>query len=228
VSDAPVAIGLRSRDTVVDEMRFARYVLYVDILPLERLLQRAWHNTWRWWRDHSLGLEVYFALAIPLFAALSDRGRTFWERLVPATAAGVAAMVLLVLGVFVRNLVRVPEQLRLERFRPPSFVARVDSGPADRLQLVAVELLKAVEEYRPWRGIIGHGPVNDDLADQRLRTLNAAITRLGDIGAQATIEDGTRTRRREARCLFDRIGNITHQTNLDSVKGEILRFMRQR
>jgi hypothetical protein len=216
------------RYSIVDGTRLARYVVDVAFWPVARLLRRAWDDTWGWWRDHGLGLEVYFALAIPLVAAFSHGERTFWERLVTAATAGVAALVLLVCGIFIRNLVRAPERLRLERIKPPSFVATVDLGPADRLQLAAVELLKAVEEYRPWGEIIGHGPVNDGLADERLRTLNATIKRFGDIGAQATIEDGNRKRRREARHLFARIRSITHESNLDEVKGEIFRFMRQR
>jgi hypothetical protein len=135
-----------------------------------------------------------------------------------------AAVLLLVLIAFVRNLVRAPEQLRLERVQPASFVVRVDTGPSDSLQQEAVGLIKAVEKYGSSRALLGHGPVNDGIADDALRALNFRIGAFREFAARATLEDGSRRRRRAARRLQERIGTVTHDSDLDKITAEIRGF----
>jgi hypothetical protein len=177
-----------------------------------------------WCRQQGVLLEIFVLLGTTFIALLSyGRKGVSSQLLYPA-----AAVLLLVLIAFVRNLVRAPEQLRLQRIQPASFVLRVDTGPSDSLQQEAVDLLKAVEKYRPSRALIGHGPVNDDLADDGLRELNSRIAAFGEFAARATLEDGRRRRRKAARRLRAQIGVITHASDLDKITGDIREFMRQR
>jgi len=209
---------------LVDGVGYAAYVLPMPHWLPARLLQKAWSETLAWCRQQGVLLEIFVFLGTTFIALLSYGSKGISSQLLyPA-----AAVLLLVLIAFVRNLVRAPEQLRLERIQPASFVVRVDTGPSDSLQQEAVGLIKAVEKYRPSRGLIGHGPVNDDLADDALRELNSRIAAFGEFVARATLEDGRRRRRRAARLLHERMGVITHESDLDKVRGEIHEFMRRR
>jgi hypothetical protein len=183
----------------------------------KRVLREATRSTWTAWRARAIGLELYSVGATGLFFAWVQGHEQFWTAAYQSVAAGAAALLLLMSCIFLEELGKAPATLRNRRLEPASFVAHL-TVRNDQIHQNVMELDREIAAYEQYRKVIGHGAVNDGLADTALAKLNARIEQFGAYVANATFEDGNWRRRRAARRIYKDIRLISHVTDLGIVR----------
>jgi hypothetical protein len=160
---------------------------------------------------------LYWLGATAIFVALFQRSEPFWTAAYKGVAGGAAAIALLMVCLFLTEVAKAPATLRRKRLEPPSIEFRLQIRN-DSIHQNVMEVEKEIGEYEQFRKLIGHGAVNDELADKALAKLNARVEQFGLYAARTTFEDGVWRRRRLARRVYRRIQGITHDTDLGEVR----------
>ncbi len=191
--------------------------------PVSRLLREAARATWQRWAARDIGLAFYWLGATGLFFAWFQRTETYWTAAYHSVAAGVPALLLYMVTVFVEELAKAPAALRRTRMEPPSLEGRI-TVRNDAINQNVLELDREILQYEQFKKNIGHGAVNDEHADKALAKLTSRMEQFGRYIDNATFEEGSWRRRRAARATWRRIGQITHATDLALVKEELARL----
>jgi hypothetical protein len=188
---------------------------------LWRLWREASRATWRTWGDRAMGLQAYSVGATGVFFAWFQRTDPFWVAAYQSVAAAAAALVLLMICIFIEELGKAPSTLRKARVAPPSIEMRITIRN-DRIHENVLELDREILDYEQYRNILGHGRQSTtSWPTKRLAKLNKRIEQFGVFLDHATFEDGTWRRRRTARKMYSRIREVKHTTDLAILKQEI-------